>query len=263
MTYYLRARYYSPGTGRFLTEDTYRGYQSDPLSLSLYNYCASNPIRYIDASGNSFKDTLYGMVEVLDDSITDGFVKWSIHILTGYSPSYIYESEYDYYLGRVIGGALSVAVGVGTSAAGIAKIVASIAVGGGITVGSGGILVAGGVSISVVGVVAGAAEVTIGGVIVASATTNFSSDFSKFQNIRLTTKQATEAAENLGYKKINQYSHGQPVYERVNGNGPKYITPDVDGHNGGVWKGADSVKNLGSKTTRAGTYNSVLQRIGD
>ncbi|MBS9426327.1 toxin C-terminal domain-containing protein [Photorhabdus caribbeanensis] len=43
----------------------------------------------------------------------------------------------------------------------------------------------------------------------------------------------------------------------------KYITPDVDQHNGGVWKAADSVKNLGSRRTRSGTYDADLNRIGD
>jgi len=50
----------------------------------------------------------------------------------------------------------------------------------------------------------------------------------------------------------------------------KYITPDVgssDGlgsHNGGFWKAASSPENLGSKTTRTGTFNEDLTiRIGD
>ena len=76
---------------------------------------------------------------------------------------------------------------------------------------------------------------------------------------RMTTKEATEAAEKLGYKKTNYYSNGQPVYQKGN----KYITPDVDSHNGGVWKMANSVKNLGSKSTRMGTYDANLVRIGD
>jgi RHS repeat-associated protein len=68
-----------------------------------------------------------------------------------------------------------------------------------------------------------------------------------------------KAAEDLGYTKTNYRSHGQPVYK----NGNKYITPDVDGHNGGAWKMADSIKNLGSKSTRMGTYDANLNRIGD
>ena len=55
-TYYLRNRYYNPSNGRFLTEDSYRGNPSDPLSLNLYTYGHNNPIRYIDPSGNSVED---------------------------------------------------------------------------------------------------------------------------------------------------------------------------------------------------------------
>lgn len=52
-TIYLRARYYNPVIGRFISEDTYLGNNSDPLSLNLYTYCANNPILYIDPSGHS------------------------------------------------------------------------------------------------------------------------------------------------------------------------------------------------------------------
>ncbi len=50
--YYLNARYYDPGTGRFLSEDTYRGDVNEPDTLHLYAYCANNPINYVDPSGH-------------------------------------------------------------------------------------------------------------------------------------------------------------------------------------------------------------------
>ena len=50
--YYLNARYYDPKIARFLTEDTYRGDPSDPLSLNLYTYCANEPIKYTDPTGH-------------------------------------------------------------------------------------------------------------------------------------------------------------------------------------------------------------------
>ena len=53
-------------------------------------------------------------------------------------------------------------------------------------------------------------------------------------------------------------SHGQKVYS----NGKTYISPDTDGHNGGVWKAAKSVKDLGRKDTRLGTYDSNFEKIG-
>ncbi|HNX15652.1 MAG TPA: RHS repeat-associated core domain-containing protein, partial [Oscillospiraceae bacterium] len=44
-TYYLRARYYKPNTGRFLSEDPIR------YGLNIYTYCNNNPILYIDPIG--------------------------------------------------------------------------------------------------------------------------------------------------------------------------------------------------------------------
>lgn len=51
--YYLRARYYDPGMGRFINEDTYEGDISNPLSMNLYTYVHNNPLIYIDPTGFS------------------------------------------------------------------------------------------------------------------------------------------------------------------------------------------------------------------
>jgi len=48
---YLRARYYMPGDGRFITRDTWMGDYNSPLSLNRWNYTFSNPINYSDPSG--------------------------------------------------------------------------------------------------------------------------------------------------------------------------------------------------------------------
>ncbi|GGB43053.1 hypothetical protein GCM10011409_20810 [Lentibacillus populi] len=82
--------------------------------------------------------------------------------------------------------------------------------------------------------------------------------------IRATPAVAKAAAKDLGYSATKYISHGQKVFKRgKKGKGPKYITVDKDGHNGGVWKGASTVKKLGSKKTRSGTYDAELKRIGD
>ena len=52
-TYYLRARYYNPAIGRFITEDSYPGDPRDPLSLNLYIYAYNNPIMYTDPTGHA------------------------------------------------------------------------------------------------------------------------------------------------------------------------------------------------------------------
>ena len=42
---------------------------------------------------------------------------------------------------------------------------------------------------------------------------------------------------------------------------PQFISVDKDGHRGGAWKGASSIKNLGSKKTRSGTYDANLKEL--
>lgn len=49
---YLRARYYCVVTAAFLTEDSYLGTITEPLTLNRYNYCVSSPLNYVDPSGN-------------------------------------------------------------------------------------------------------------------------------------------------------------------------------------------------------------------
>ncbi|MCD8187801.1 MAG: hypothetical protein LUD57_04170 [Ruminococcus sp.] len=51
-TVYLRARYYDPTIGRFISRDSYAGDNTDPLSLNLYTYCQNNPILGTDPTGH-------------------------------------------------------------------------------------------------------------------------------------------------------------------------------------------------------------------
>ncbi len=54
--YYLRARYYDPNIGRFISEDSYWGEDDNPLSLNLYTYAFNDPIRFIDPTGHNSKE---------------------------------------------------------------------------------------------------------------------------------------------------------------------------------------------------------------
>ena len=49
---YLRARYYDSQGGTFLTEDSYPGEETDPLSQNCYSYVQNNPVNYTDPSGH-------------------------------------------------------------------------------------------------------------------------------------------------------------------------------------------------------------------
>jgi len=56
---YLRARYYSPAQGRFLSRDVWEGDYNNPLSLNRWGYVEGNPINYTDPSGHDKYDQYY------------------------------------------------------------------------------------------------------------------------------------------------------------------------------------------------------------
>ncbi len=49
--YYLRARYYDPTMGRFLSQDPFAGVDTNPLSLHRYLYTSGDPVNYADPTG--------------------------------------------------------------------------------------------------------------------------------------------------------------------------------------------------------------------
>ncbi|EST55607.1 type IV secretion protein Rhs [Brevibacillus panacihumi W25] len=70
--YYLRARYYDPKVGRFISEDTYKGQVDNPLSLNRYTYVENNPLRYKDPTGH-WKDG----DEYIQGSTRDTIALWT------------------------------------------------------------------------------------------------------------------------------------------------------------------------------------------
>jgi RHS repeat-associated protein len=49
---YLRARYYQPETGRFLSRDSWPGDYATPGSLHRFGYVGANPVNWVDPSGH-------------------------------------------------------------------------------------------------------------------------------------------------------------------------------------------------------------------
>jgi len=48
---YLRARFYDPTIGRFMSRDPFAGFSSSPLSLNRYSYVENNPSTLVDRAG--------------------------------------------------------------------------------------------------------------------------------------------------------------------------------------------------------------------
>jgi len=64
---YLRARYYDPDTGRFISRDPFDGNMRDPVSLHRYLYANMNPVTYYDPTGRfSIAETTTSMATVGD-----------------------------------------------------------------------------------------------------------------------------------------------------------------------------------------------------
>jgi len=51
---FLRARYYDPALGRFISKDSFKGVKNDPQTLNRYVYTANNPVNRTDPSGKCF-----------------------------------------------------------------------------------------------------------------------------------------------------------------------------------------------------------------
>jgi RHS repeat-associated protein len=70
--YSLRARYYNPSEGRFLSRDTWQIDQNNPIELNRYGYTANNSVNATDPSGLLAE---YGLIRVL---LVATSVTWTI-----------------------------------------------------------------------------------------------------------------------------------------------------------------------------------------
>lgn len=74
---------------------------------------------------------------------------------------------------------------------------------------------------------------------------------------KLTSAQQGDVAKYLGYKKLRGNYGKANVFElkKPGAGQPRYITRDIDQHNGGIFKGANKIGDLWAKKTRSGTYD--------
>jgi RHS repeat-associated protein len=67
----LRARMYDPGSGRFLTMDSWSGDYQNPITLVKWVYANSNPVRYSDPSGLSSSFSFGQFSAYLDSALSN------------------------------------------------------------------------------------------------------------------------------------------------------------------------------------------------
>ena len=93
---YLRARFYAPGTGRFLTKDSWLGDYNRPLSLNRWNYVEGNPVKYTDPSGHIAEaDDIVAQIIAADLRI-----RFNVEIVKDWG--YLYTSPYQTFINDLI-----------------------------------------------------------------------------------------------------------------------------------------------------------------
>jgi RHS repeat-associated protein len=71
--YYLRARYYNQGVGRFTQMDTWMGSSQDPITLHKYVYADNTPVNLLDYSGYCSTPAKFGYA--VEDQVEPQYVE--------------------------------------------------------------------------------------------------------------------------------------------------------------------------------------------
>ena len=106
----LRARYFVPSMGRFLTRDPYRGTPQQPISLNPYTYAANNPVIYSDPTG--YNPLLTGLVGAAIGGMVGGIGYFSTNL-------HSFDSN-EYWTAVITGGVTGGLIGSGVGIAGMA-----------------------------------------------------------------------------------------------------------------------------------------------
>ena len=78
--YYLRARYYNPLSGRFMSRDPEDGKPINPKSLHKYTYAGGDPVSSLDSTGREATEE-YGEETEADEAMTRGWTEKTVHSL--------------------------------------------------------------------------------------------------------------------------------------------------------------------------------------
>ena len=80
---YLRARYYEPNVGRFLTRDTYTGEEDEPESLHLYAYCGNDGVNMVDPSGHCIQKAFKAIRKIVNNALKNKHNKEMKNFING------------------------------------------------------------------------------------------------------------------------------------------------------------------------------------
>ncbi len=243
--YDFLARWMNPLTTRFTTQDSL---QLDFAELSSYSYCAGNPILYIDPSGK-FWETFWDIGNLIYDvgAAVDSHIR-------GY-----HDKATEHWIDAGVDLAATLIPFVPAGGSKLARMADDV-----VDATYDASKTADNVT-DASNAINKVADATKNVDNVNSEIKIFQSQNNKIVKNNITfvqgyNEKATKITIEIpnGYKKINQQSHGMPIFY----NGKNYISPDRDGHNGGVWKKANKINELNNRNRRLGTFDKDLNKIG-
>jgi hypothetical protein len=136
----------------------------------------------------------------MDENFTGGFGEWLLYQTMGMTePGPLTDmNQESYYYGRMVGDALSMAIGAGGTAVGIIEIIGAIGGGAGITLASGGTAAGAGLTLSVSGATAGATLAVSGSAATGNALSSFYANQNSYREIRANRMNAESGAGGMG-----------------------------------------------------------------
>ncbi len=265
--YYFGARYYDPRTSVWQSADPIldsylygnhaRGVYNS-LNIQLYAYAAQNPMRFTDPDGKSFGDFIVGMGNAMSNNVTLGGIPRQ-------------QGNLDLRLGQAAGDIISIVIGIDEMGAGGGLMGAgAVATPTGVLTVPGAAAVAGGAALAGhgAGVTANASK-NLGngiGAMLSEALEGGSDGRGSNKPSIPTDKEAKNILEPQGYRPTNERVQNRKVFRNPkpeNGK-PQYVVRSNTQHTGDeAFKGAESVEDLKSSTTRSGTYDVNLNKVGD
>lgn len=114
--YYLMARYYDSSIGRFISRDTFHGFEDEPNSLNQYVYTHNNPVKYIDPSGHWIQFA-WSVLKVIGSGVWNAYsVFKNYYNAHGKSARRITSTEWAHIVGAFAAGAFTSGMGIQISA---------------------------------------------------------------------------------------------------------------------------------------------------
>ncbi|MFY0545664.1 RHS repeat-associated core domain-containing protein [Brevibacillus sp. H7] len=110
--YYLNARYYDASVGRFITRDTFHGFEDEPNSLNQYSYAHNNPVKYIDPSGH-WVQLAWTAIKIIGSGVWNAYpVFKKYYVAHRYSVRGITTTEWAHIVGVFAIGAFTSGMGI-------------------------------------------------------------------------------------------------------------------------------------------------------